>query len=89
MPFTMPIPRPFTDSDITNYAPRKGKGIYGLRDGQGWIHIDEYNNLEQILRDIFDEKTYVKRRPTYFEFEACEDDAERERRLQELRSELL
>lgn len=89
MPFAMPIPRPFTDNALTNYAPQKGKGVYGLRDKQGWICVNEYSNLESELREILDKKVTLARTPTYFEFEACEDDLKRETRLKELKAELL
>lgn len=89
MPFTITKKHLFNDSVITNDAPQKGKGIYGLYDDQGWIAVEEYtSNLEAKLRDILSENT-PGRRPKYFEFEQCNDDAKRASRLTELQAEYL
>lgn len=89
MPFTIVQKHRFNDSVITNDAPQKGKGVYGLYDDQGWLAVDEYtNNLEATLRDILNNNAF-SRSPKYFEFEQCNEDVERASRLAELQTEYL
>ena|SRR5277367_6133090 len=73
MPFSQPIPRPFTSDAVHMYAPT-ASGVYGISNAREWIYIGETQDIQGALlahvRDL--EASLMRRGPTGFVFEVCD-----------------
>jgi hypothetical protein len=73
MPFSQPIPRPFTSGSVQMYAPM-ASGVYGISNAREWIYIGETPDIQAaLLAQLQDPSTPVmKHLPTGFVFEVCD-----------------
>lgn len=73
MPFRELIPRRFTSSSISMYAPMTS-GVYGISNAREWIYIGETDNIRGSLLAHLQEinTSLMHHQPTGFVFESCE-----------------
>ena len=81
MPFKRIIPHPFLPAAIRTYAPALS-GVYGISSALEWIYIGEADDIrDALLRHLQDPaSSLMKRHPTGFVFEVCEQAARLARR---------
>src|SRR5271170_461948 len=73
MPFSQPIPRPFTSDAVHMYAPT-ASGVYGISNAREWIYIGETDDIHgALLAHLREGDTpLMKRQPAGFVFEVCD-----------------
>ena len=73
MPFEQIIPRPLSLVAIHAYAPTTS-GVYGISNAREWIYIGAADNIQHALLAHLQQldPTLVKRQPTGFVFEVCD-----------------
>ena len=73
MPFEHLIPRPFTSSSITMFAPSR-PGLYGISNAREWIYIGVADDIKGALLAHLEttDTSVTNRSPTGFVFEICE-----------------
>lgn len=73
MPFDQIVPRPFMAQAVSAFAPATS-GIYGISNSCEWIYIGEADDIQAALFNHLQEREtpLMKRRPTGFVFETCD-----------------
>jgi len=73
MPFDQSIPQPLTPVAVNAHAPT-ASGVYGLSNSREWVYIGETDNIRGTLLSHLQEldTSIVKRHPTGFAFELCD-----------------
>lgn len=87
MAFSQPIPRPFNERGIWNYAPA-ASGVFGITNSREWVYVGAAEDIRATLLKLESgaDSQVSGSLATGFVFEACNSEL-RTDRMEQLRSE--